>query len=230
MAEPALVVGIPLEPGGAASDGAGSSHSTLRSHIVFDSSQSSGVSRSSNQSLDEDAKAAAAAEAEARAFPPQTLELHNAQECTPCYYMALRKCRKGDTCKFCHFPHEKKAKARPRKAKREFFKKEINDLDVGCVESPEAFLENIRRIIQSSVRGDFSILVLKSKLRSMAESENADIARLANTALDTVIAEAERRDEPPTAEQASVEDASARSSMHMQREPARALARGQLSL
>eukprot|EP00928_Gymnodinium_smaydae_P042914 TRINITY_DN28859_c0_g1_i1.p1 TRINITY_DN28859_c0_g1~~TRINITY_DN28859_c0_g1_i1.p1 ORF type:complete len:200 (-),score=30.39 TRINITY_DN28859_c0_g1_i1:135-734(-) len=170
-----------------ADDSAGSSNSSLRSHVVFSSGPSSGEQQSSKQTPDDSGKECEASEADAEGFPEQTLKLQVAQECTPCYYMGLGNCRKGDACRFCHFPHERKPKARPRKTKRELIKNEINDLHIDCVHSPEEFLEKVRRIVHSARRGDFSLLVLKSKLNVMAASEEADVARLANVALESIV-------------------------------------------
>ena len=58
--------------------------------------------------------------------------LHSVGECTPCnYYLSRGTCKIGDTCKYCHQPHEKaRVKPRPRKGIRKYCKGAVGQLDV----------------------------------------------------------------------------------------------------
>eukprot|EP00931_Biecheleriopsis_adriatica_P069484 TRINITY_DN4331_c0_g2_i5.p1 TRINITY_DN4331_c0_g2~~TRINITY_DN4331_c0_g2_i5.p1 ORF type:complete len:270 (+),score=60.61 TRINITY_DN4331_c0_g2_i5:41-811(+) len=62
-------------------------------------------------------------------------ELHAQSKCTPCkFYKSASGCAKGQDCKFCHLPHQKRVRARPNKAIRDQCKR-IKDMLVHKMQS-----------------------------------------------------------------------------------------------
>eukprot|EP00929_Paragymnodinium_shiwhaense_P071659 TRINITY_DN36410_c0_g1_i1.p1 TRINITY_DN36410_c0_g1~~TRINITY_DN36410_c0_g1_i1.p1 ORF type:complete len:294 (+),score=59.41 TRINITY_DN36410_c0_g1_i1:223-1104(+) len=92
-------------------------------------------------------------------------ELHERGKCTPCHYMATRNvCKKGDSCCFCHMPHEVQAKPRPRKAKRAYCKRAADELESICQANPAGLKEYVETLLR---HGTYMSMVVKSKLKVM---------------------------------------------------------------
>jgi len=102
-------------------------------------------------------------------------ELHQIGQCSPCHFETSgRVCRKGEACIFCHAPHERQAKPRPRKSKRVYLRKVAEELDLKAESStPKAFAEYTRALVKK-IGGRYMKMLVRSKLRKMLQVENAD--------------------------------------------------------
>eukprot|EP00928_Gymnodinium_smaydae_P080944 TRINITY_DN64541_c0_g1_i1.p1 TRINITY_DN64541_c0_g1~~TRINITY_DN64541_c0_g1_i1.p1 ORF type:complete len:260 (-),score=31.17 TRINITY_DN64541_c0_g1_i1:416-1195(-) len=190
---------------------------SLKSHIVFSSSDTSGKS---NRELERVApvrslapphaaehareeateEAAGSTRANQPALPQQTLELHNAGGCSPCFQVlaATGRCRRGDSCAYCHFDHDAPTKARPSKPNRDKVKRYVLELEEKIHADPENFVEHLRGILthalaMGSRKCDFLFAVVKNKLRAMESDTSGkldqSIVGLALKVFDTMVGE-----------------------------------------
>jgi len=114
----------------------------------------------------------------------EQIRLHEIAQCTPCHYLTTRMfCRKGKSCSFCHEPHQKQTKPRPRKAKRAHCKKVADALDrMGWEGIIEGFEQHAETLIK---QGSYMSMVVRSKLKGLAYTAGVDseIARISKDVL-----------------------------------------------
>jgi len=97
---------------------------------------------------------------------------HDSGDCKPCLYNSKAGCLNGRECLFCHFPHTRKNRPRPCKAKRTQCKQIANMLYTAFDESSREFQEASHRLSNEST---YMRMILGGTLRNSKPSDAQDI-------------------------------------------------------
>lgn len=104
-------------------------------------------------------------------------ELHEQGTCQPCLYANSKSgCLNGAACRFCHFPHSKKKRPRPCKAKRQQCKQIVNYIQANFAEDSPEFQDASARLSMGSsyMRSLFGIALQAGENQALEDAEPDD--------------------------------------------------------
>mmetsp|Transcript_68639 Transcript_68639/g.154195 ORF Transcript_68639/g.154195 Transcript_68639/m.154195 type:complete len:313 (-) Transcript_68639:103-1041(-) len=109
-----------------------------------------------------------------RDLPSMGSQLHDVEQCKPCLYQSSKVgCFNGYSCHFCHFPHAKKNRPRPCKAKRTQCKQIVAMLDATCAADPQQLIETSQRLASESA---YMRTILQGKHKELLRKAQRDVA------------------------------------------------------